>query len=289
MINFLNYNKLMEEAQLLWQHLDSSKSISTIVLVLMALIIRSIIAAWLDKNEKMPPHVLNTWKMRLQRTIVFLIIIMIVVVWAPELRTLAVTLVAVAMAIVIALKEIIMCFTGSIIRSTAEGARIGGRIVINGVHGDVAATDMMSTTILEVNDYGQRTGRTIVLPNSFFINYPTTTETGGDRKYILLTVGIPIKRNDDWQTIETILQEIGQQIADPYIKEARKHFGRFNRRYGFNVPEPDPTVLIDWHDPEKITINLRVAVPANEQDTKRQEIWREVLRRAPVPITSNKS
>lgn len=285
MFDFFNYNKVMSDAQSLWQQLDSSKSISTIILILAALIVRSIIAAWLDKNEKMPPHVLNVWKMRLQRAVILLIIIMIVVVWAPELRTLAVTLVAVAMAIVIALKEIITCFTGGIIRSNAEGARIGGRIVINSVHGDVAATDMMSTTILEVNDYGQRTGRTIVLPNSFFINHPTVTEASGDRKYLLLTVGIPIKRNDDWQSIENILQEIGEAICDPYIKEARKHFARFNRRYGFNVPEPDPRVLIDWHDPEKITMNLRLAVPANEQDVKRQEIWREVLRRAPVQIT----
>lgn len=277
LLNYLpDFDVLAKDALRLWQHLDS-KSISTVVLIMAAVLTRSIIVAWLEKNTDMPPHVVIQWRQRLYRATLLLIVILVMVIWAPELRTFAVTLVAVAAAIVVALKEVITCFTGGIIRATVEGAHIGGRIVIGDVHGDVAATDLMSTTILEVNDYGQRTGRTIVLPNSFFINTATITETADDRKYVLMMVGVPLRRTDNWPHAEKILLEIGQEITEPYLKEAKKHFARFNRRFGFNAPGPEPKILLDWDDPEKITLNLRVAVPVTEQNAKRQEILRKVL------------
>lgn len=290
MENVFSLNALFQSAESVWDGLDNSKILSTVILFLFAIAVRSLVLAWLEKDEETPAAQINIWKHRVERLIVLSLAILVLVIWAPELRALAVTMVAVAMAIVIALKEVITCFTGSIIRSTSEGARIGGRIIINGVHGDVTSTDMMSTTMLEVNDYGQRTGRTIVLPNSFFLtHYAVTETTGAERRFVLLTVAVPVKRNDDWQAVEQILLEVGEKISAPYIREARKNFARFNRRHGFNIPDPDPIVLIDWHDPEKISMNLRVAVPSTEQDAKRQEIWREVLSRAPVPMPPPKS
>jgi small-conductance mechanosensitive channel len=277
---FTDYHLVVRDAIQIWKGLDS-KTISTVVLILTALLIRSISVAWLEKNTDMAPHVLVQWKQRLYRFTLLLIVILIAVIWAPELRTFAVTLVAVAAAIVLAFKEVITCFTGSIIRATVEGAHIGGRILVTGpyggVHGDVAATDLMSTTILEVNDYGQRTGRTIVLPNSFFIGNPTITEAAADRKYILMMVDIPVNRTEDWELIEKTLYVVGNQITEPYIKEAKKHFARFNRRFGFNAPGPEPKILIDWNDPDRITMKLRIAVPVTEQNAKRQEILRTVL------------
>lgn len=276
-----NFQWLNKDFVKLWQQLDS-KSISTVVLILSVVLLRSIIVAWLEKSTELAPHVIVQWRQRLYRLTLLLIVILILVVWAPELRTFAVTLVAVAAALVLAFKEIITCFTGGIIRATVEGAHIGGRIVVNsiggGIHGDVAALDLMSTTILEVNNYGQRTGRTIVLPNSLFITNSTVTESADDRKYILMSVRIPLKRTDNWMKVEEILLAAGARISEPYLKEAKKHFARFNRRFGFNAPGPEPKILIDWDDPEKINMNLRVAVPVTEQNSKRQEILREVLK-----------
>lgn len=281
---FTDFDTIAKDAMKLWQMMDS-KTISTVILVFAAILTRSIIVAWLEKNTDLAPHVINQWRQRLYRITMLLIVILIVVIWAPELRTFAVTLVAVAAAIVVAFKEVITCFTGGIIRATVEGAHIGGRIIVNypggHIHGDVAATDLMSTTILEVNDYGQRTGRTVVLPNSFFINNATITETADDRKYILMMVGIPLKRTDNWVKVEQVLLDVGKVITEPYIKEAKKHFARFNRRYGFNAPGPEPKILIDWDDQEKITLNLRLAVPVTEQNAKRQEILRAVLAAMP--------
>lgn len=277
---FTDFDLLSRWALRLWQGLDS-KTISTFILILAVLIARSIIIAWLENSTKIAPHTVNQWRQRMRNITLACIVIFLVVIWAPELRAFAVTLVAVAAAIVIALKEVITCLIGSIVRSNVEGAHIGGRIIVNNVRGDVASTDLLSTTILEVNEYGQRTGRTVSIPNSFYISHPTTTESAGDRKYVLLLVGIPAKRDENWQTLEALLLDTGKKLSDPYIKEAKKHFARFDRRYGFNAPGPEPKVLIDWTDPEKIMVSLRMAVPVTEQNSKRQEILRAVLSHKP--------
>jgi small-conductance mechanosensitive channel len=279
MMNFqylTDYKSLIKDSIHFWQELDS-KSISTVMLIVVMLLVRSIFIAWLQKGTEIAPHIINRWKQRSYQLTLLAILLLIMVVWAPELRTFAVTLVAVAGALVVVFKELITCFMGSFIRASVEGAHIGGRIIIHDLHGDVAATDFMSTTILEVNDYGQRTGRTVVLPNSFFISHATTTESADDRKYVLMMVSIPLLPNENWLPIEQNLLEIGKAMVDPYIKEAKKHFARFNRRYGFDAPGPEPKVLIDWLDPSKITLNLRVAVPVTEQNAKRQEILRAIL------------
>jgi small-conductance mechanosensitive channel len=271
-----NYRNWPHYVFRIWQDMDS-KMISTIVLIFAMLIARSVIVAWLEKSTDIAPHIVIRWRQRLYQLTLLAIVILVAVIWAPELRTFAVTLVVIAAALVAAFKELISCFMGTFIRANVEGAHTGGRIMIDNVHGDVAATDLMSTTILEVNDYGQRTGRTIVLPNSFFISHATTTESADDRKYVLMVVSIPALPDENWLPIEQTLLEMGQAIVEPYLKEAKKHFARFNRRYGFDAPGPEPKVLIDWKDPQKITLNLRLAVPVTEQNAKRQEILRGVL------------
>ena len=279
---------LLKSAISLWQQLDS-KTISTIFLIVVMLCVRLVIVAWLEKSTDLPPHIVNRWKQRLYQLTMGAILIMLMVIWAPELRTFALTLVVVAAALVAAFKELITCFMGTFIRSNVEGAHTGGRIMINNVHGDVAATDLMSTTILEVNDYGQRTGKTVVVPNSFFIQNATTTESADDRKYVLMVVSIPLPPDENWLPTEQYLLEVGKQIVDPYLKEAKKHFARFNRRYGLDAPGPEPKVLIDWTDPQKITLNLRLAVPVTEQNARRQEILRFILLKRQENLEINKN
>lgn len=259
-----------------WNGLDS-KTVSSTLLIIVVLMIRWVIVAWLQKNDTVAPHVINQWKHRIRYITLIFCTLAILIIWAPELRAFAVSIVAVAAALVIGLKEIITCFLGTIIRANVEGAEIGGRIAIGNVHGDVVATDILSTTILEVNDFGQRTGRTVVVPNSMYLTSPAITESAEERKYILLTVSIPLKRDDDWKKIEQTLLETGRSLSEPYMKEAKKHFGRFNRKFGFDAPGPEPRVMFEWNDPDKITVILRFAVPVAEQHKKRQQIFRAVL------------
>lgn len=257
--------------------LDNSKAFSTLILICAVLLVRGLIILWLEKHTDLEQHQVVRWRHRIRYVALGFVIVAILIIWAPQLRTLALSAIAVIAAIVVVLKETVTCLTGTLIRASVEGARIGGRIIIDDVHGDVTATDILSTTVLEVNENGQRTGKTITLPNSLFLTKPATTESSEERRFTLLMVSIPLKRDDDWQATEALLLAKGKAISESYLKDAKKHFGRFGRKYGFNAPGPEPKVLIDWDRPDEISLHLRLAVPFSEQNAMRQDILRTVL------------
>lgn len=274
--HFMAFDALSLYLVKFWQGLDS-KSISTFVIVLGVLVLRAGLIRWMERHTDISPYLVNKWRQRLRNIALGFILLSVVVIWAPELRTFAVTMVAVAAAIVIAFKELITCLIGTVVRGNVEGARIGGRIILNNAHGDVVSTDLLSTTVLEVNENGQRTGRTIVVPNSMFINNITVTEAADDLKYVLMNIDIPVMRNDDWQAVENVLLHVSQEITEPYIKEAKKYFARINRRYGFSMPGPEPRILIQWNDATKITLSLRLAVLVGDENKIRQQVLRAAL------------
>lgn len=264
-----------------WEGLNT-KMVSTIILVVLVVFARWLILKWLDKDTDLPQTIVIKWRQRLRYISLLFIGVALLIIWAPQLRTFAVSIVAVAAALVIAFKELITCLTGAIIRASVEGARIGGRITVNEVHGDVVANNILSTVMVEVNDFGQRTGRTVVMPNSAFLNQNVYTETLDENKYILMVVPIPMLRTDDWQSVQAKLIQVGTTISEPYLREAKKRFAQFNRKFGLNVPGPEPKVLIDWNEPDKIILNLRMAVPVTEQNSMRQDIFRAILADMPA-------
>ena len=277
MSNFFDEMHLASKDLLaLWSGLND-KAASSCIIVVTILVLRWVVVAWLYNSQNVAAHVRNQWNNRIRYITLSVMLAILLIVWAPEIRTFALSIVAFAVALVIAFKEFITCIMGAFVRASVDGAEIGGRIALNGIRGDVVSNDLLSTTLLEVNEYGQRTGRTVVIPNSMFVGNAATTESDGDRKYVLLTVGIPMKRSDDILGMEKILLEVGRNLSDPYMKDAKKHIARFNRRFGFEVPNPEPRVMFDLNDPENVTVNLRMVVPVAEQHKKRQQIFRAVL------------
>jgi small-conductance mechanosensitive channel len=264
-----------------WDNL-SSRTLSTISLLLLAIVLRWLITAWLEKGTELPQPVIIKWRQRMRYAILIFTAVAMLVIWAPQLRTFALSIVAVAAALVVAFKELITCLTGAVIRASVEGAKIGGRITVKDIHGDVVANNILSTTLLEVNEFGQRTGRTVVMPNSLFLAESAYTETVDEHKYVLMVVPIPMHKDDAWEEVQEKLLQIGTVLSDPYIREAKKRFAQFNRKFGFNAPGPEPKVLIDWVEADKIILNLRLAVPVTEQNSMRQEVLRAVLHRSVV-------
>ena len=106
--------------------------------------------------------------------------------WFDELKTFALSLAAVAAAIVLATKEIILCVSGTFVRTSSNAFEIGDRIECNGVRGDVIDITLLTTKILEIGPghlAHQQTGRAIVIPNSLF-RTPTRKARGRWRRPI---------------------------------------------------------------------------------------------------------
>lgn len=148
----------------------TSKGVFTTLLILfVAIICRWTTRRFIIKNDALSPTLKTRWGKLAQNLIIFFTLLALVLEWAPQLRTFALSLTAVAVAIVIAFKEIILCFTGAIMR-TSSSVKVGDIVEIQGSRGRALELTLLSTIIAQLNDDDQPTGKKITLPNSVFLS-----------------------------------------------------------------------------------------------------------------------
>ena len=100
-------------------HIDSSAvldGLSSLLLLLSLLIVRALIVRAISKNPTLSMEAKRRWVVSVRNTMVFVLLVGLLVIWAHELQAFAVSLVAVAAALVLATKELILCWSGAALR-----------------------------------------------------------------------------------------------------------------------------------------------------------------------------
>lgn len=197
-------------------------------------------------------------------------------IWAAELQALAVSFVVLAMAVVWATKETIACIQGAVYRLSSNAFQVGDRINVGGIRGDVIDPGLLSTTVLEVGQAHQRTGRTISIPNSLFMTEPVLNEslTG---EYMLHLLTIPVERNADLADVEKRALLAANEACADFIDDVRRPIALRYRRHGLNPPMVDPRITYQVVDKNTVNLILRIPVPTRLERTVEQRVVRAVL------------
>lgn len=227
-----------------------------------------------DKRRKFSVNIRNT--------LIFLFLLGSALIWASEIRTFAVSLVALAVAMVIATKELILCVLGAIFRTGTNAYGVGDVIEVNGIRGQVIDQTLLGTTVMEVIS-SQYTGRSVTFPNSLMLTLPTYNESYIGR-FTVKMLTVPVASDTDWQYAEQLLLEAAHAECDPFLEEVRNHMQHMQGRYGISTPSPEPKVLVTLPAPEVIHLLLRFPTPDHARDRLEQAILRRFLGEfQPVP------
>lgn len=197
-------------------------------------------------------------------------------IWAAELQALAVSFVVLAMAVVWATKETIACIQGAVYRLSSNAFQVGDRINVGGIRGDVIDPGILSTTVLEVGQGHQRTGRTISIPNSLFMTEPVLNEslTG---EYMLHLLTIPVDRDADLAALEVLALDAANEACKDFIDDVRRPIALRYRRHGLNPPLVEPRITYQVVDKNTVHLILRIPVPTRLERTVEQRVLRAVL------------
>lgn len=219
------------------------------------------------------------WIVHSRNILILLFLLGMVLIWGEELRTLAISVVAIAVALVIATKELISCITGSILKSAASSFDIGDRIQIRDFRGDVIDQNLLATTILEVGPgklTQQRTGRMTVIPNALFLSEPVINESF-THDYVLHVFTVPFKREENWKAAQVAIQESATRYCEPYLEDARSFMEKLSDRRGLDVPSVDPRVRISVPTAGEIHLVVRIPAKTAERSFIEQAILAEVF------------
>ncbi|WP_164848303.1 mechanosensitive ion channel family protein [Halobacteriovorax sp. HLS] len=209
----------------------------------------------------------------------FLIVFTALFIWNEEIRSLAFSLAAILVAIVLACKELILNFMGGIFKLTQNSFHVGDRIEVAGIRGDVIDRTLFSTTLLEVGpgmETHQLTGRSVIVPNSIFLTNTLINESYS-KNYVLHTFKIPLQMKADWARSEKKLLELCEIHCSDYFEQAQEHFNALHRRSHLELPILKPRVHINIITPKRIDLIVRITAPAAMKGRVEQRILKDFL------------
>jgi small-conductance mechanosensitive channel len=249
--------------------------VATGAVVIAAVVSRIAVSRWIGNRNWPTPQEGRRWRVRLQLTSFLISALLLTVIWATELRTAALSLVAVAVALVVATQDFIKSVLGSLMRVMAGSFTVGDRIRVGEIRGVVIDHSLLVTTLLEIGPGHVRTGRTVVIPNSKLLTELVFNETLG-HEYILHSFTIPVHRAH-WRAAEAALMAAAREQSTPYIERARSQMEQRSRKYSLPMPNVDPFVLPKPVDKDTVELTVRVPTAADDVWIVESAIIRSIL------------
>ncbi len=264
------------------QFLSASAIGSSLFLIAVVLFIRRILIRYVRKDAEILAKEQRRWIIRIKNTSVTLIVIGLVLIWAPQLHTFALSIAAFAVALVVATKEMIMCLTGGIMRATSQPFKVGEWVTVDGVTGEVIDFDAFAFQLQEVDMEGktyQFTGRTITVPNSKL--FTSNVENANFFKaYIFEDVRVAVQFTDiDAAEAFDLFKEICEKHFDPQRKEALSFHRKIRRRAGVDVGSPEPVYDLTTSELGHYQLHCRLFVQTSTATNMGSDITREFLSR----------
>jgi small-conductance mechanosensitive channel len=241
-----------------------SGGITSLLLIAALIILRTVLIRIMRGREEILSKDRRRWITNVKNTIWVALVIGLIFIWAPQIQTLALSLTAFAVALVIATKEFIMCLVGGLVRTSTRPFKIGNWITVNGVSGEVTDMDAFAVRLQEVDISGktyQFTGQTFVIPNSVFLTAQVENLTF-TKQYVYLDVPVTVKIDDcDPVKMMDRLKEITAKLYEPLHDEAGKFIRRIERKASVDLPDPEPHYFISAHDSGYCTFSVRLLAP----------------------------
>lgn len=258
-----------------WLH----DGLKTLALVLSVFALRTLLVRWVSHQRGLTVEERRRWVVHIRNGMLLLFAVGIAAIWANELQAFAVSLIALAAALVLATKELILCISGAALRAGSKFYSIGDRIQVGTQRGIVLDHDLFATTLLEIGP-GQAshltTGRVVIFPNSVLFTTPIVNETFSE-DYVFHVLTVPLRNEEDWQTGERVLLEAAKAECAEYIQGAADYLHALEERNLVEAPNPEPKVTIQIDQPGRINLILRFPVPSRGRARTEQAILRRFL------------
>jgi small-conductance mechanosensitive channel len=204
---------------------------------------------------------------------------------AGDLRALVGSLGLVGLALSWALQIPIESFTGWLLNSFKGYYRVGDRIAVGEIFGDVYRIDVLTTTVWEIGGPDrpaghvhaeQPTGRLITFPNNEILT-GTVVNLTKDFPYVWNELAIMLAAESDVEYAMAILNRIADSVLKNYMHEPAQRYAAILRAKGLEDSVPDRPQLYASLAEEGILITVRYLVNARQRRVKQSELTRRIV------------
>jgi small-conductance mechanosensitive channel len=265
----------------------AGRLVTTLVIVAIAVVVallggRLIGRAWRDSYTRY-------YSRKVVRYVTAVVtLVALAVVWRPFAGQIGVVLGLIAAGVAFAMQELIGAFAGWLNVLFGRIYRVGDRVQVGGVRGDVIDITPLRTKILEMGSPPdtageseswvagrQYTGRIVTVSNKKTFTDPVFNYSAAF-DYIWEELTIPVPYESDWRRAEAIILEEVQRTTRS--EEAQKAMAHMARHYPVPRTELEPRVFAratsNW-----VSLAARFVVPVRTARTAKDEVTRRILDR----------
>lgn len=209
----------------------------------------------------------------------FVLILVLLWIWVPDPQALLVAYGLVAAGVAFALQDIIKNFAGGLIIFFNGQFRVGDRIQIQNIIGDVIDIGLFDTRLLEIQGWitaDQTTGRIVTIPNGVVLNQAVHNYTH-QHEFIWDELSLVVTAESDWGEAMRLLGEIATEHTKEYIDTAEASLDQLQKQYFVEGRETEPRVYILNHD-HGYQLTVRYVVNARVRRVANSNIWGHVIR-----------
>ncbi len=180
----------------------------------------------------------NFFKKKSEQYLRYFFVLVLFLLWFAQLQVFFVSIFAIAAAIVLAFKELIMCLTGGLLIRSANTFKTGDRIEMKELRGFVLEKGLLATKVLELgpeSNSQQTTGDIITIPNSLMLSQALKNESYF-KGYSIKSFHFRVSNSKEFDVLEEKLLNLANEISQSYLEEAKKSIAKFCEKEGFVIP-----------------------------------------------------
>ncbi len=254
-----------------------TKLVSSVVVLLIALVLNSMLRRVLRRRISDTAHMRTVYT--LGRNLVLLVVVMIVLmIWLGPSSNISVAMGILGAGIAFASQETIGSFAGYLSIVLSGIYRIGDRVCIGDVTGDVLDIGILRTTVMEIGQWvraEQYTGRVVTIANRAIFSDPVFNYTQ-HWPYIWDEITLPVTYESDWRRAAEIVLSHGQEYSEEFQANAEATLEQVRRRFPIQTTSVAPSLYVVMTD-NWIELTMRYVVEVRKRRGVMAELHRELL------------
>lgn len=233
-----------------WLGSPELRKVAWMLLSLTAIQLGVLLLKRLIRNRIQDPDV----RYRLRKGIQLLgfgaMVLPVALIYKERLGGLTVALGVAGAGIAFALQEVIASVAGWVAVSLGGFYKVGDRVQLGGIKGDVIDIGILRTTLMELGqwvDGDLYNGRVVRIANSFVFKEPVFNYSG-DFPFLWDEIKIPIKYGCDHHVALATLSAIASEVVGSYAQEAEMAWKDLVRRYRVEHAQTAPIISLVAND-----------------------------------------
>jgi len=267
----------METTSLDFAGIGMNLFLSLVVVIITIILYRTIRNTIRSRIED--PTRLQSVRVAVRNVLAIASFLIIVLIWLPRGTNLLPSLGILAAGLAIASQEMIGSLVAGLNIWVGNIYRVGDRVRVGDVVGDVMDISLMRTTVMEVGEWvkaDQYTGRVVNVANRAVWTHPVYnfTQHWG---YLWDEITLPISYESDWQRAAEFMLAHGQTYTKELQADAEAKLNRMIDRYPLKDTKVEPTLYLAMTD-NWIEMTLRFVVDAQERRKVKGKMHQDLLR-----------